>query len=361
MALIQVDGAGDYASLNAAIVPCTGGEVITISETWAGDDTTSVVWDQAVTVNVTGSAKNTQGYPDQANTYRHTESSGHAFTVTAAVVINDMDIMSNSTGVSDEIFHLSGVHSITCRRCHIGFSGNTDQQDLIYHDTDGGSLTWDFESCMFYDVGRSIIDQNGSSSTITVNFNGCSSLNIGANGGRNGGTWFGEIGGGTSVVNVFNCLITGAGGEAFHFDGTSTFNADYNITSYSSGSFAVYQDTDNQSTGNTYGVTFVEGEPTDVQVGLIETGTSPYDQRLYDHANNIAIDAHSVETGPDSGLAIANDIIGTVRGASEDHDIGAFEITAGGGGSAVTKTGAITPSGVPTRHFAGARAVAGEL
>ena len=56
MALIQVDGSGDYASLNAAIVPCTGGEVITISETWSSDDTTSVVWDQAVTVNVTGSA-----------------------------------------------------------------------------------------------------------------------------------------------------------------------------------------------------------------------------------------------------------------------------------------------------------------
>ena len=41
--------------------------------------------------------------------------------------------------------------------------------------------------------------------------------------------------------------------------------------------------------------------------------------------------------------------------------IAVFDLSDAGGGSAVTKDGAITPSGVPTRHFAGARAVAGEL
>jgi len=45
------------------------------------------------------------------------------------------------------------------------------------------------------------------------------------------------------------------------------------------------------------------------KVGLLDITTSPYDQRLTDHANNDAIDVHSVETGPNSGLVLPDDII----------------------------------------------------
>jgi hypothetical protein len=41
--------------------------------------------------------------------------------------------------------------------------------------------------------------------------------------------------------------------------------------------------------------------------------------------------------------------------------VGIYVEYAAGGGTEVTKTGALTASGAPTRHFAGARAVAGEI
>ena len=363
MALIQVDGSGDYASLNAAIEPCTGGEVITISETWSGDDTTSIVWDQVVTVNVTGAAKNTQGYPDQANTYRHTEPAGHAFTVTAAVVINDMDIMSNSTGVSDEIFRVGDSESdVTLKRCHIGFlNGNTDQQDIVYFDGTSKTVTFDFESCMFYDVGRSIVDLfDPTSSTITVNFNSCSAINIAANGGRGDGSWVG-LGDSTVsytvTVNFYNNLLLGSEtyivGMAAITSPTLNVNADCNITNETSDNLSG-QYTDSESLGSggevngfSYDFSVENSDPgAGSYVVYIENGTSPYDLRLYDHANNDAKGFHTDAAGSNSGLSIptGGDIIGTAY--ASPYCVGAFQIVAAGGETYTFTSGALTCTGV---------------
>jgi hypothetical protein len=350
MGLIQVEGAGDYASLNAAIADASDGNTITISGSWSGDDTTDVSMNTTVTVNVTGTSQNNNGYPGRASgSYRLVKADAgadHVFTFSGdkSITINDMDIMSDSTGVSDEIFSVGDNDSdITCTRCHIGFSGNTDQQDIVYFTDDSVTVTWTFTSCMFYDVGRSIIDiYDVSGSTITVNFNSCSSFNIGANNSRNLGAWVGvdALGGTpTIVVNAFNCLIEyDIGSEiAFAVDSgpTATLNADYCISRGSSGSGKFYNafDTVNVGNGNLYDYTWTaDADPgSGDKVGLRDITTSPYDQRLTDHANNDAIDVHSVETGPDSGLALPSDILGTARGAAESHDIGAFEVAAAGG------------------------------
>lgn len=325
---IQESG-GDFTSLDAAFDSgsTAGADVFEIAGSWTANDTTAVSWSKAVTVNVTGSSKNTNGYPGRENgSYRLVNASGHMFTVTADVVINDMDMMSASTGESDEIFRVnSGGHDVTCRRCLIGFEANIAEQDLVYNDSGPNTIT--FESCIFYNVGRSIIDAWTPPAASTYNFNGCSSWNIGANGARSDGCWVGTHNGYGDTINAFNNLITGEDTYVFGDDGAgdTVVNADYNLVNWNSGDLSNNGITENL-TGNTFEVPFVEGNPAAGQVGFIETGTSPYDLRLYDDADNLAIDYHSVETGPDSGLTIANDILGTVRGASEDHDVGAFEI-----------------------------------
>ncbi len=341
--LIQLNAAGDYASLNAAVAAATGADAITISGDWAADDTTSVTWDQPCTVRISGDSLNTVGKPGRANgSYRLVEPAGHMFTVTANVDIEDMDMMSDSTGVSDEIFNVGDNDvDITCVRCHIGFSGHTDQQDLIYCTGDSITLTFKFESCMFFDVERSIIDAlDCSGSTINVEFNSCSGFNISAtDAARGAGGWFdGTNSGAAATYNVkaFTSLLKTEETAAFHADSGDTLNvdADYCLTNVTSGNFTGNADT-SDTTGTQFSKTWVQGNPASGQIGIIST-TTPYDQRLFDDAaDNLAQDLHSIETGPDSGLALPSDILGTARGAAESHDVGAFEVAAAGGGLSI--------------------------
>ena len=346
--LIQHNGGGDFASLNAAVAEGAG--AITISGDWAGDDTTDVTWDSACTVRISGDSLNKVGKPGRAaGSYRLVKPNAgadHVFTVSADVDIWDMDIMSDSEGASDEIFRVgTNEVDITCKRCHIGFSGNVNHQDVVYYEGDNDTVEFTFESCMFYDIGRSIIDcYIATGNTITVNFNSCSSFNIGIDGAREDGCWYGAYNSGaasTVTVNAFNCLIEydtlSEVAFASNANDGGTLNVDYciskgdNGTGDAAGDLAGNWDTVNQGNGNEYSKTWVEGDPGAGQVGLIDITGSPYDQRLFDDAaQNLAQDNHSVETGPDSGLSIPNDIVGTVRGASEDHDVGAFEIAAAG-------------------------------
>lgn len=347
-----VDGSGSYASLNAAIAVCTGNEAVNTANSWSADDTTAVTLDTDVVITVTSTAKNAVGKPGRSGgSHRLVNSSGHTFTVTCDDVdISDMDIMSDSTGVSDEIFRMSDTNTnrtFVCKRSHIGFSGNTDQQDIIYYDDDTQTISITFERCMFFDVGRSIIDfYNSNNTTGTLNFNGCSSVNIGANGGREAGAWVGwgtSSGNGTVTLNTFNNLIYWDDTNteyafAFASGDTVTVNADHDTFCDDATDDYKNVDTEN-TTGLRYSYTWTDAaDPgTGDKIGLRDITTSPYDQRLTDHSNNDAIDVHSVETGANSGLTLGNDIINTAIGASEDHDIGAFEIVAAGETVTLTK------------------------
>ena len=169
----------DYGSLNAAVADSTAADTIEIQGTWSADDTTGVTWNVAVIVTADSSAKQIgRPWASGDTHYRLRPTSGHVFTVTADVDLTNIDVQSESSGVSDEIFRAAANYNATITNCMLGFTGNVDQQDVWYIE-DNGTKTVTFEQCFFYDVGRSIIDQTaGSSGTFTVNFNSCGSYNI---------------------------------------------------------------------------------------------------------------------------------------------------------------------------------------
>jgi hypothetical protein len=344
---------GDYTTINAFIdhVDTNPGDTGEISGTWSGDDTTNVTWDKAVLIRNTGS-KNTNGYPGRVSgSYRlvTAAAAGHMFNVTADVDIHDVDMMSDSTGASDEIFHMGGtLRNLTAKRCHIGFSGTTDQQDGVYTDYgETGTVTFDFSGCMFFDIGRSIVDIYDSDATVTINFEGCSAFRCGDQGGRQWGVWVGSLDLGNSPtinINAFNCLLHA------DVDGSSencifgvnagvaaTLNVDDCITNFASGSGLTadfYNNMDTVNIGGTgYSYTWTDAAPgVGDYVAINEDDTSPYQQTLQDHANNDAQDYHSNATGTNSGLSHGTDILGTTR--TSDYCVGAHEIEAAVGRTA---------------------------
>jgi len=298
MAKVYVTEAADanYESLAEAIDASEA--EIEISGVWTDVDNDglangeSLSVDATTVITVAAAALNTNGYPGRAgNAYQlsHDAGSGHVFTMGGAydLTISDMDIVSNSTNNSDEIFRVGTNESdITCNRCHLGFSGAQAEQDILYFEGDSDTVAFSFTSCMFYDVGRSIVDAyDAQGCTATINFNSCSGWNIGAVNGREDGVWVGwhnAGSGGTVIVNVFNSLVHGNIGEvgfSLASADTTTLNMDYCITNYDAdigavgGNIGKNIDTVNQGNGNTYSVGFVEGDPAATQVGLIETGT----------------------------------------------------------------------------------------
>jgi hypothetical protein len=350
MGNININGSGTYSTLNSAVAAASATDTINITGTWSSHDTTNVTWDVAVSVRADSDSKVAAvAWNTGDTTYRLRPTSGHVFTVTADVDIHDINVISDSSGTSDELFRNLGGYEVDLRRCHLGFSGNTDQQDIVYTEADSGTNSFSFESCTFFDVGRSVVDAYGcTGGTWTISFNGCTSYNVGANGGRADGCWVGQsASGATWNIKAFHNLMSVDDDFVFGFEEDVTLDSDYNITNISDANYISSfpgSETKND-TGSQFSKTFVEGDPASGQIGLRDITTTPYDLRIYDDAtDNLAQDFHSVETGANSGLAIPNDIVGTVRGASEDHDCGAFEIAAVGGDLSVNTSQSINLS-----------------
>jgi hypothetical protein len=342
---------GDFSSIAGFLSdPSTiNGDDADISGSWSGDDTSAITWDHSVSITNSGS-KNENGYPGRSGgSYRLVIASGHVFDITADLDIRDLDIMSNSTGVSDEIFHMGGtLRNLTAKRCHIGFSGTTDQQDGVYTDSGyTGTVTFLFSGCMFFDIGRSIVDIVDSDATITINFEGCSAFRCGDQGGREYGVWVGALDvGSTPTVNInaFNCLLhadVDGSSENCIFGVNSgvaaTLNVDDCITNFASGSGYTadfYYNMDTVNIGGTgYSYTWTDAAPgVGDYVAINEDDTSPYQQTLQDHANNDAKEYHSNASGSNSGLSHGTDIVGTTRTSS--YCCGAHEI---GEGATYTK------------------------
>ena len=79
-------------------------------------------------------------------------------------------------------------------------------------------------------------------------------------------------------VDDINCVTFASGRD------TGSLDADYCITTLANATVFVVGEFNYDSTGMQYGKTWVEGNPTSGQVGLIDITTSPYDQRLFDDA-----------------------------------------------------------------------------
>ena len=89
---------GDFSSINAFIGDgaTNPGDDAEIQGTWASHDTTSVTWNKAVFITADADSKQDgKAWQVGDTTYRHREIAGHAFTVSADVDIEDINIISD--------------------------------------------------------------------------------------------------------------------------------------------------------------------------------------------------------------------------------------------------------------------------
>jgi len=339
--LSVIEDDATYPTLNSACAVANDPDIISIEGTWDDDDTTAVTILSNATITTDSSSKN-PGYPHEGTGtwYRHRSASGHSITLGAdkSITMTGVDIQNKSSGDSDEVFRIGDyTGDVTLTNCLLGFHAEVDEQDILYYTDDGGqTISFSFINCMFYDAGRSVIDFYAAvDCTATINFNSCSSYNIGGQGGRENGSWVGEDGntsGSTITVNVFSCLIECQDTYAFSFGAAvGHVNCDDSITNVTSANLSNGENTEDAGVDNTFGATFTDGTGSSAVI-YNETDPDSIDLRLTDHANNLAIDFHDEETGTYSGLSIpATDIIGTTKGAAgADYDCGAFEIEAAG-------------------------------
>lgn len=350
---IEDGGGGDFSSLDGAIGDASvfNGDYIEAQGTWTAKDVDNVDWIKSVLFSAAGSSKQIGRPWDTGDTHYQLAGtgSGHLITVSADVNITDVDIESASVGISDEIFRNATPYDVICNKCQIGFgaSGGDDQQDVVYW-SGATAATFDFENCMFHDVGRSICDGYSASATVTINFNSCSGLDLGSYGARNDGAWVGLMassGSSTVVVNAFNCLLSSEDLYCFSYDvvGSFTVNTDDCFTNLTAGNL-VGMGTETSS-DLTASATWIESPTgTGDEVGMTEIDTSPYDQSLVDDADNDAQDKHTTATGTNSGLPMpSTDIVGTSRpqGADSKYDVGAFEVAV----ATTVSTPSISPVG----------------
>ena len=341
MAVITVKSSGgDYATLKDAVDNATASDTISIEGTWGGDDTTGITWDVATSVTADASSKQIgRPWASGDTHYRLRPTSGHVFTVTADVNLTNLDVQSESSGVSDELFRAAGTANGTLTNCMLGFTGNVDQQDIWYTE-DNSTKTVSFVQCFFYDVGRSVVDTvtGGQSGTLTVNYNSCGSYNNGADGAREDGCWFGSSNtnsGDTIVINAHNCLCAINDLSVFvaATQPTFTVNANYCITSVGVANLVENNDSGDEtgSVGN-YTWTAAADPGTGDFVGLVNITSGTYNPALTDHANNDAKGFHAVVT--DAGLTIPElDIIGQTRDKTTPlFDVGPYALTLAAGG-----------------------------
>jgi len=340
----QSPGGGEFATIKLFIdaAATVAGNIGTCVGTWTIADTSAVTWNKAVII-VADSAARAIGRPFQSGdtVYRHQVASGHAFICSADVDISDINIESQSSVLSDELFRADSGDNIdgTFRDCMLGFVADVDEQDIWYAANEAQLLN--FTNVFFYNVGRSVIDWIGGPSSAqarTVNFNACSCMNIAFHSGRFGGAIVGCTGDPdlTLICNAHNCMFetTVGSGPIFSLQNTDTIGTARIENTISSE--VVGNVTDNFGTEvlTNNGYSYVWTANTSPGAGdfvivadHVETGG--WDHRLVDDADNDAIAFHSTRTAAGSGLEItALDIERQSRDISTpSFDVGPFAIT----------------------------------
>lgn len=328
---------GDYSTLAAAMSARTAdGDTISIEGSWTVNDTAVCTNSYNTTVTTDASSANPGYVPASPSHYRLRPTSGNCITLGASLTITGVEIGSQSTTTSDEIFRVNADSiSLTSKKCLLYFASRNAEQDVVYTNA-FDNLTIDFENCGFWNVQRGVVDAFNSIGTNTYNFNSCHGYEIGysSTAGARSGLFGSTNGAGTHNVAVFNSAIHINTGYVFSGGSTCTDNVtcDRSITNVSDWTDA---NIDSETiTDSTLSETWTDGTPSAGNVAVNDITTAPFDLRLQDDSNNGAQDAHADSTG--AGLTMpSDDIVGTSRPQNTNYDIGYFEVVAAGGGGAL--------------------------
>jgi hypothetical protein len=331
-------GGGDFTSINAFIGDgdTVADDIGSIEGTWDSDDAAAVTWNKDVVIVADADSKQAGRYWESGDTsYRHRVTSGHAFTVTAALDMTDVNVQSASTGSSNECFRFSSANDAIWRQCILGFVAENNQQDIIYPYNGTGTATFTLENCLFGFVDRGVVTLQGDGdATLTVNYNSCMGYDCGPNAQTNG-SYLGSSnsGSGTVTVNALNSGLSSGGSALFAAGAGPTFNTNFNfsLSNISSGNISQGEDSEDLTgSGFSYIWTESANPGSGSKFGVIDL--SPIDSELTDHALNDAIAFHA--TSSDAGLTIpATDILGRDRDTSTpEYDVGCYAFTLGAGG-----------------------------
>lgn len=330
--------AGDYSTLASAMSSRSGdGDIISIEGTWSVDDTTVCTNSFATTVTTDTDSANPGYIPGSPTHYRLRNTSGHSITLTDNLVMTGVDVGSQSTGVSDELFRCSsGISALTLDKCILWFDSRTDQQDIVY--TDIAGLTVSLENCAAWNVYRAVFDSFDQDGTNTFNSNCCSFYDVGnsiTEGSRSGIVGVGQSANSPVVdVNIFNTKIHINTGAAINHASSSggTVTSDQIISSTTAGDHLTGGSTTENTTNATWSAIWTAGTPsTGTYVAVNDITGGPMDLRLQDHADNDAQDAHTDASG--AGLSMpVDDVVGTSRPQNTNYDMGFFEVVLAVGG-----------------------------
>lgn len=341
MGNININGSGSYSSLESAMNSASTNDTINVTGTWSTPwDNTQVNFDVAG-VTITADSDSTHpGYAVASPThYAHritgSGTSDHSFVMSVDGTIEKIEIGSENTGTSVELFRINanGV-DLTVKRCLLYFKTRNSEQD-IYYTNAKTTLTVAFENCHIWNAQRAVIDKYATATNdITASLNSCHCYNIGQTDVVRVGI-YGGYGPGTESVEMFNCCLhLNTASNVFKHStasavGTATWDRCIsNVSDYTS----INWDTENDSGDNTVSASWDDTPAASAVVPEdITSSSNYYDLRLQDDAYNIAQDAHS-DASADSPGALSmptTDIVGTSRATA--YEIGGFTIAAAGG------------------------------
>lgn len=324
---------GDYSSLNAALLACSDGDIISIEGEWTVADTTAcTIAATSITIQIGDSLSAHPGHWDTSqNHYRLVVSSGAAITITGGIpIIDGLAIGQNGSGNGITIVKSS---NFWFKNLLLKCTGPSGTQDGIYFSYSHNQIVY-VNNCVvegFYRGGLRFSqhgDKTNGSTECYIN----SSFFIGN--GKGIACYSNASGlkpvtfGVHNTISVDNTISditqTNTLSTASRVDNATTlFSVSYSIDS--DGSIGSTGVVDNVGNLNNRSLTDnVSPGPGDWVV--VENITTPqYSYKLKQSPDNDAEDVHAVATAEGSTIS-ATDIIGTSRPNNTNYDIGPFEV-----------------------------------
>jgi hypothetical protein len=352
---VQPSG-GDYTTLASALsnASTVASDIIEISGDWTSttDTASGTAADANLIIRTKVSDQARHAGVDNAGTNYElavTDGATAAIEVTASgVTIDGLLVLQNATGTSDECIRMSNTGgTLTVVNTIVRAANNSSDQDGVYAGTINCTINCENVCAIgFGRAGFQAQNSGGAAKTHTWNLISCTAWNCGRfSGEADGGGINSQSKASSSVnnLNLHNCAFlsnTSASSDDYNLSalsnsGTNNWNIDNCISSDQSiDSGTGGGGRDSAPVNAMEGYVIGESDTSDAQGDMLvnDITTAPYDLRLVDSANNDAQDAHTAATG--AGLTIGDyttgDVAGTTRPQNTSHDVGFFEVVAGG-------------------------------